>query len=129
MKSKVVAREHVDRSIKEQKKRRSLIEERAGEYIMDGLIMIDTTGSKKGQINGLAVYDYGEYMFGMPVRITSTISFGKSGIINIEREAELSGKIHDKGVAILSGFLRKRFAQEKPLAFSASVCFEELQRC
>ncbi|MGB3975356.1 MAG: AAA family ATPase [bacterium] len=125
MKSKVVAREHVDRSIKEQKKRRSLIEERAGEYIMDGLIMIDTTGSKKGQINGLAVYDYGEYMFGMPVRITSTISFGKSGIINIEREAELSGKIHDKGVAILSGFLRKRFAQEKPLAFSASVCFEQ----
>ena len=125
MKSKTVAREHVDRSIKEQKKRRSLIQERAGSYILDGLIMIDTKGSKKGQINGLAVYDYGEYMFGTPVRITSTISFGKTGVINIEREAELSGKIHDKGVAILSSFLRKRFAQEKPLAFSASICFEQ----
>jgi lon-related putative ATP-dependent protease len=125
MKSKVIAREHIDRAIKEQKIRRSLIEDKISEYISDGIIMIDTAGTRKGQINGLAVYNYGEYMFGKPTRITSTISLGKSGVINIEREAELSGKIHDKGVAILSGFLRDRFAQNKPLAFSASICFEQ----
>lgn len=125
MKSRVISREHIDRSIKEQKIRRSLIEDKVSEYISDGIIMIDTTGTRKGQINGLAVYNYGEYMFGKPTRITSTISLGKSGVINIEREAELSGKIHDKGVAILSGFLRDRFAQNKPLAFSASICFEQ----
>jgi lon-related putative ATP-dependent protease len=125
MKSDVIARNHIERSIREQKNRRSLIEEKVSEYITDGLIMIDTSGSKKGVINGLAVYNYGEYMFGKPARITTTISLGKTGVINIEREAELSGKIHDKGIAILSGFLRQRFAQNKPLAFSASICFEQ----
>lgn len=125
MKSKVISREHVNRSLKEQAARRSLIEERLSEYIRDGVIMIDTSGKKKGQINGLAVYNYGEYMFGKPTRITSSVSLGRAGVINIEREAELSGKIHDKGIAILSGFLRQRFAQDKPLAFSASICFEQ----
>ena len=125
MKSEVIAREHIERSLKEQANRRSMIEERVTEYIRDGVIMIDTSGKKKGQINGLAVYNYGEYMFGKPARITSTISLGRAGVINIEREAELSGKIHDKGIAILSGFLRQRFAQDKPLAFSASICFEQ----
>ncbi|MBN1295789.1 ATP-dependent protease, partial [bacterium] len=66
-----------------------------------------------------------EYMFGKPSRITTSISLGQSGVINIEREAELSGKIHDKGIAILTGYLRKLFAQDKPLAFSASICFEQ----
>lgn len=125
MKSDVIARKHVVRSLKEQAARRSMIEERLTEYIRDGVIMIDTSGKKKGQINGLAVYNYGEYMFGKPARITSTISLGRAGVINIEREAELSGKIHDKGIAILTGFIRDRFAQNKPLTFSASICFEQ----
>jgi len=125
MDSERIGREHINRAMSEQKKRRSLIEERLQEYIKDGILMIDTSGKKKGQINGLAVYNYGEYMFGKPARITSAISLGQSGVINIEREAELSGKIHDKGIAILTGFMRDHFAQDKPLAFSASICFEQ----
>lgn len=121
----IVERIHVHRAVKERIYRRSMIEENIQEYIDDGLIMIDTSGSKIGRINGLAVYDYGEYSFGRPTRITCTISLGRSGIINIEREADLSGNIHDKGIQILSGYLRSRFAQDKPLAFTASICFEQ----
>lgn len=125
MESQRIERTHIARALEEQKQRRSLIEEKLREYIKDGVLMIDTSGKKKGQINGLAVYNYGEYMFGKPSRITAAISLGQSGVINIEREAELSGKIHDKGIAILTGFLRNNFAQDKPLAFSASICFEQ----
>ena len=121
----VVQSLHVKKSIQEQVYRKSMIEERIQEYIDSGVIMIDTAGKKKGQINGLAVYSLGDHAFGKPARITATISLGKAGIINIEREAELSGKIHDKGIQILSGFLRSRFAQDKPLALTASICFEQ----
>ncbi len=121
----LVERNHVLKAVRERIYRRSLIEENIQEYIDQGLVMIDTSGMKIGRINGLAVYDYGEYSFGRPTRITCTISLGRSGIINIEREAELSGKIHDKGMQILSGYLRMRFAQDKPLAFTASICFEQ----
>ncbi len=124
-KQELVHRKHVLRAIKEQIYRRNLIEERLREYISEKIIMIDTSGKKVGQINGLAVYDYGDYSFGKPARITATISLGKAGIINIEREAELSGKIHDKGIQILTGFLRQRFAQDKPLALTATICFEQ----
>jgi lon-related putative ATP-dependent protease len=124
-KKKLVTRAHIEKAVEEQIYRRGLIEERLQEYIKDGLILIDTAGKKIGQINGLAVYDYGEYSFGKPAKITATVSLGKAGIINIEREAELSGKIHDKGIQILTGFLRNRFAQDKPLALSASICFEQ----
>ncbi len=121
----LVERSHVLKAVRERIDRRSLIEENIQEYIDQGLVMIDTSGMKIGRINGLAVYDYGEYSFGKPARITCTISLGRSGIINIERESELSGKIHDKGMQILSGYLRMRFAQDKPLAFTASICFEQ----
>ncbi|MBN1355768.1 AAA family ATPase [bacterium] len=124
-KGKSVNREHIDKAVEERVYRRNLIEERIREYIRDGLIMIDTAGEKSAQINGLAIYDYGEFAFGKPAKITATVSLGKEGIINIEREAELSGKIHDKGIQILSGFLRNRFAQDKPLTLSASICFEQ----
>ena len=124
-KSKKVIRKHVEKAITEQRYRRGMIEDQIKEYYEEGLIMIDFAGKNIGQINGLAVYDYGEFSFGKPVRITSTVSMGKAGIINIEREAELSGKIHDKGIQILTGFLRHRFAQDKPLAFTASICFEQ----
>ncbi|GAI80533.1 unnamed protein product, partial [marine sediment metagenome] len=78
-----------------------------------------------GQVNGLSVYDTGDYSFGRPTRITAKASVGGSGIINIEREAELSGRIHSKGVLILAGYLRSKYAQDKPLAMSASLCFEQ----
>jgi len=124
-KKKVVDRRHVKKAVDEKIYRRKLIEERIQEYIDNGMIMIDHTGKKVGQINGLAVYGFGDHAFGKPSRITATISLGKAGIINIEREADLSGKIHDKGIQILSGFLRTRFAQDKPLALTASICFEQ----
>ena len=93
--------------------------------IEQGTIMIDTEGSVVGQINGLSVYDLGEHSFGKPTRITAKTSIGRAGIINIEREADLSGKTHNKGMLILSGYLRSKYAQDKPLTISASICFEQ----
>ncbi len=78
-----------------------------------------------GQVNGLSVYNLGDYMFGRPVRITAEVSLGRAGIINIEREADLSGKTHDKGVLIIGGYFRGKYAQDKPLAMSASLAFEQ----
>ena len=116
---------HVDKAIEEKMDRSRLIEEKIQEMIEEGTIMIDTQGSVIGQVNGLSIYDTGDYSFGRPSRITARTSVGDSGIINIEREAELSGKIHSKGVLILAGYLRSKYAQNKPLAMSASLCFEQ----
>ena len=88
-------------------------------------IMIDTTGERIGQVNGLSVYDIGYHSFGRPTRITAAVGMGKAGITSIEREANLSGKIHDKGVMTLSGYLREKFAKEKALTLSASIAFEQ----
>lgn len=115
----------VDRALAARVHRSSLIEEKIQDMIDRGSIMIDTDGAKVGQINGLAVYSMGDMMFGKPSRITAATSMGKAGIINIEREAELSGSTHNKGVLILGGYLRKMFAQDKPLAVSASIAFEQ----
>src|SRR6202050_5541992 len=93
--------------------------------IDQNLLFIDTTGTRVGQVNGLSVIEIGGYPFGKPVRITAMASLGKAGIVNIERESNLSGRFHDKGVQIISGYLRRTFAQDKPLALSASVCFEQ----
>jgi ATP-dependent Lon protease len=87
--------------------------------------MIDCQGAVVGQVNGLSVYDLGEYSFGKPTRITARTSLGRAGIINIEREADLSGKTHNKGVLILGGYLRSKYAQDKPLTVDASICFEQ----
>jgi predicted ATP-dependent protease len=87
--------------------------------------MVDTDGEVVGQLNGLSVYLMGDYSFGKPSRITVRTFMGKGGVVNIEREAKLSGPIYDKGVLILSGFLGDRYAQDKPLALSASICFEQ----
>ncbi|HPI33594.1 MAG TPA: ATP-dependent protease, partial [candidate division Zixibacteria bacterium] len=89
------------------------------------VLMVDTTGAAVGRINGLSVYHIGDYSFGRPSRITASTSLGRSGIINIEREADLSGPIHNKGVLVMSGYLRQLFAQDKPLAVSASITFEQ----
>ena len=90
-----------------------------------GTLLIDVEGDVVGQVNGLAVYSLGDYMFGKPTRITASTSMGRAGIINIEREADLSGSTHNKGMLILSGYLRKKYAQDKPLTMSASIAFEQ----
>lgn len=116
---------HVRKAIDERIERVRMVEEKIQEMIIDGTIMIDTTGAVVGQVNGLSVYDAGEYAFGKPTRITAKTGMGRTGIINIEREAEMSGPSHNKGVLILSGYLRHRYAQDKPLVLSASIAFEQ----
>ncbi len=116
---------HVDKAIAERIYRVKLIEEKIQEMIDDGSIMIDVKGSVVGQVNGLSVYDIGEHAFGKPARITARTALGRSGVINIEREAEMSGRTHNKGVAILSGYFRSQFAQDKPLVMDASITFEQ----
>ena len=116
---------HIQTAITNWKRRMNLPEEKLNEAIDENVIMIDSDGAEVGQINGLSVYDLGQYSFGKPTRITATVSIGKGGVINIEREAELSGPTHNKGVLILTGFLRSRYAMNKPLAISASICFEQ----
>jgi lon-related putative ATP-dependent protease len=124
-KSSIISGRHVEKAIENRDYRANLIETKIQEMIDDGLLMIDTEGTVVGQVNGLSVYDLGDYAFGKPSRITAKTSMGRAGIINIEREAELSGKTHDKGVLILSGYLRDKYAQNKPLTMSASICFEQ----
>ena len=121
----VIQKKHITIAIREKIDRLSLIENKIQEMIEEGTLMIDTEGSVVGQVNGLSIYDLGEYSFGKPTRITAKTSMGKAGIINIEREAGLSGKTHNKGVLILSGYLRSKYAQDKPLTISASICFEQ----
>jgi predicted ATP-dependent protease len=116
---------HVQEALRRRRDRVRLYEEKLQELIDQGTIFIDVTGAKVGQVNGLAVYETGEYAFGKPVRITARTGVGAAGIINIEREAQLSGPTHDKGVYILSGYLRHRYARNQPLVLSASVCFEQ----
>ncbi len=106
-------------------KRINLIETKVQEMYERDIYLIDVKGWKVGQINGLSVYDLGEHAFGRPARITASLSPGADGVINIEREAAMSGRIHDKGVLILSGFMRHRFGHRRPLVFTASLCFEQ----
>jgi len=123
--AKTVGYEHVQQAIDRRRDRVRLSEVKLQEAIRQGTIFIDVRGSKPGQVNGLAVYDTGEYAFGLPTRITAKTGVGSAGIINIEREAQLSGPTHDKGVYILSGYLRQKFARRQPLVLSASICFEQ----
>jgi len=124
-KSAHVTGDHVRRAINERIERVRLVEEKIQEMIDDGSIMIDTEGKVTGQVNGLSVYQTGEHEFGKPVRITAKTAVGRSGIINIEREASLSGPSHNKGVLILGGYLRGKYAQKHPLELSASIAFEQ----
>ena len=94
--------------------------------INNSTLLIDTEGFKVGQINGLTVMSIGDYSFGLPARITANTYVGKNGIIDIEREVEMSGSSHSKGILILSGYLGEMFAQDMPLSLTASLCFEQL---
>jgi lon-related putative ATP-dependent protease len=123
--SEVVTEKHVDQAIERKVYRVSMVEEKIQEMIDEGTILIDSDGTVVGQVNGLAVYSLGDHMFGKPSRITVKTSMGKAGIINIEREAEMSGPTHNKGVYILAGYLRGKYAQDKPITMSASICFEQ----
>ena len=121
----IVQGEHVDKAIEAKIYRSNLMEEKIQEMIDRGTLMIDTEGAVVGQVNGLAVYSLGDYMFGKPSRITASTSMGRAGVINIERESDMSGNTHNKGVLILSGYLRQKYAQDKPLTMSASIAFEQ----
>jgi ATP-dependent Lon protease len=120
-----VGREDVEKAIAERFERVSLIEDKIQELIEEGTILIDTEGAVVGQVNGLSVYDMGQFMFGKPARITARTSMGRAGVINIEREADLSGPTHNKGVLILGGYLRGKYASRRPLSLTASLAFEQ----
>lgn len=121
----IVKEVHVDKAIDAKNFRSNSIEEHLQEMIDRGTLMIDVQGEVVGQVNGLAVYSLGDYAFGKPSRITASTSMGRAGIINIEREADMSGSTHNKGILILGGYLRKKYAQDKPLTMSASIAFEQ----
>ena len=123
--SKSIKRQHVEKAIEEKIYRSNMIEQKIQEMIAKGSILVDTEGMVIGQINGLAVYNSGDYAFGRPSRITCETYMGTEGVINIDRRARLSGNIHDKGVFILSGYLGTKYAQKKPLSLSASIGFEQ----
>ena len=121
----LVAAQHVEKALQERVFRSNRIEEEIRELITQGTILVDIDGRKIGQVNGLSVLQLGDYAFGRPSRVTASVAMGQAGIVNIERESRLSGSIHDKGLLILSGYLRNRYGQDKPLALSASLCFEQ----
>jgi lon-related putative ATP-dependent protease len=120
-----IGQSHVEKAIEKKIYRSNLIEERVQELIKKDIFWIETDGHKVGQINGLSILQTGDHLFGKPGRITANVSMGKDGVVTIERESRLSGKIHTKGVIILSSYLREHFAQDKPLALTASLCFEQ----
>jgi ATP-dependent Lon protease len=121
----LVSARHVQKAIEERVFRSNRIEEELHDLITQGTILVDIDGQKVGQVNGLSVLQLGEHSFGQPSRVTASVAMGQAGIVNIERESRLSGPIHDKGLLILSGYLRNRYGQDKPLALSASLCFEQ----
>jgi lon-related putative ATP-dependent protease len=117
--------DHVNKAIEQRRYRASLTDERLQELIENGTIHIATEGRAVGQVNGLAVYSVGDYSFGKPSRITARVSLGRGQVINVERETRMSGRIHDKGFMILTGYLKGEYGRDKPLSLSASIGFEQ----
>jgi lon-related putative ATP-dependent protease len=124
--SNIVSDRHVQKAIDEKILRINRIEERLREMILEGTIIVDITGERVGQINGLAVLDLGDYSFGKPSRITARTYAGKAGVVNIERETKMSGRIHEKAILIITHYLGSRYAINKPISLSASIAFEQL---
>jgi len=116
---------HVEQALKNRVYRSDRIAEKIRELIEEGTLLVDVQGRKIGQVNGLAVIDLGDYAFGRPTRVTASVGLGSEGLINIEREAKLSGRTHDKAVLIISGYLRNKYGRSRPLTLSASICFEQ----
>jgi len=121
----LVSAAHVQQAIDGQIYRSNRVSERMQESILRETVLVDTTGKKVGQINGLSVVQLGNFAFGQPSRITATVHMGSGEVVNIEREVEMSGPIHSKGVLILASLLRARYAAERPLSLSASLVFEQ----
>lgn len=116
---------HVNRAIREKAYRSGLLEQKLNEMVLNGQIKLDSDGECPGQVNALSVIDLGDVSFGRPNRITCSVHLGKEGVIAVEREAKMSGKIHTKGVMILAGYLTQRFNQEDPVSLTASIVFEQ----
>ena len=125
-KSKIITEEFITKALAEKVDRVKKYDDKYMEMIKDNTLLISTSGAEVGQINGLTIMNVGDYTFGKPVKITANTYTGKNGIINIEREVELSGSSHSKGILILSGYLGEMFAQDMPLSLTASICFEQL---
>ena len=123
--AQTISAPHLQKALDEKRYRSALYQEHLQELLERDIIRVETSGEKPGQINGLAVYNLGDAVFGKPSRITVNVSLGKDGVVNIEREAELSGKIHTKGVMILAGYLRAAFAAKFPMTLRATICFEQ----
>ena len=123
---KVISGETVDLALEQRQERVQKYNEKYIEMINNNTLLIDTKGFKVGQINGLTVMSLGDYSFGLPTKITANTYVGKNGIIDIEREVDMSGSSHSKGILILAGYLGEMFAQDMPLSLTASLCFEQL---
>ncbi len=123
--SDYISKKHVDRALEEKVYRSNLIQEKVEEMITRGTLLIDIDGEKVRQVNGLSVLNLGDYQFGRPTRVTAGIGVGKEGIIDIEREAQMGGPIHTKGIQILSGYLNDKYAEDKPLSLTARLVFEQ----
>jgi lon-related putative ATP-dependent protease len=126
MSSAFVRAEHVVKAIDEKILRVNRIEERIREATIEDTLIVNTSGEKIGQVNGLAVLSMGDYAFGKPSRISALTYIGKAGVVNIERETKMSGKIHEKAIMIVSGYLGNKYAARKPISLSASITFEQL---
>jgi len=125
-KSKVVTEEFIKKALAEQVERVKKYDSKYIEMIKENSLLINTSGFEVGTLNGLTIMSIGDYTFGKPAKITVNTYTGKNGVVNIEREVEISGPSHSKGVLILSGYLGEMFAQDIPLCLTASICFEQL---
>ncbi len=123
--AKTISDKYIKKAINKKNERMGIYAVKYRDMINKNEIMIDTKGSKVGQINGLCVMEMGEHTFGMPTRITASAYTGKAGIVNIEKEAEMSGSTHDKGVQVLTGYIGSKYAQDFPLTLSCRICFEQ----
>jgi len=124
--SNTVKAEHITKAVEEKIYRINRVEERIREMMLEDTLIVNTSGEKVGQVNGLAVLDLGDYSFGKPSRITAKTFAGRAGIVNIERETKMSGKIHEKAILIISSYLGNKYATKKPISLSASITFEQL---
>ena len=123
--SKYITASHVEKAIEAKIYRSNLVQEKLREYIERNIIFISTDGAVVGQINGLSVLNVGDFSFGGPSRITVAVGLGKEGLIDVQREVDMSGPIHGKGVMIIAGYLASKFARDKPLTLSARIVFEQ----
>jgi lon-related putative ATP-dependent protease len=123
--SKLVNEDDIKKALDEKVYRSNLLDQKVKEMIQRGIILIDTSGSKVGQVNGLSVISLGDFDFGQPSRITASLGLGRRGVVDIERESKLGGQIHTKGVLIISGYLENKYARDKPLSLSCRLVFEQ----